>query len=59
MRRFLDFNEQQVLENAGRISQEMAALKAHPEYEKYRVKQDRAYLSYFDQAFARYLKGGE
>lgn len=59
VRRFLDFNEQQVLENAGRISHEMAALKAHAEYEKYRVKQDRAYLSDFDQAFARYLKGGE
>lgn len=58
VKRFLDFNEQQVLENAGIISQEMAAVKAHSEYEKFRVKQDRNYLSDFDQAFARYLKGG-
>ncbi len=58
VKRFLDFNEQQVLENAGKISQEMATVKAHSEYEKFRVKQDQDYLSDFDQAFARYLKGG-
>jgi hypothetical protein len=57
VRRFLNFNEQQVLENAGQISHEMAVLKAHAEYEKYRVKQDREYLSDFDQSFALYLKG--
>ena len=57
IRRFLNFNEQQILENAGRISQEMAVLKAHAEYVKYRVRQDREFLSDFDQTFARYLKG--
>ncbi len=55
--RFLNFNEQQVLRHAGLISHEMAMLKAHDEYEKFRVKQDQDYLSDFDQAFARYLKG--
>jgi hypothetical protein len=34
----------------------MALAKAHEEYEKFRVKQDRDYLSDFDEAFARYLK---
>lgn len=58
VKRFLDFNEQQVLDHAGKISHEMAAVKAHSEYEKFRVKQDQEYLSDFDQAFARYLKGG-
>ena len=58
LKRFLDFNEQQVLDHAGKISKEMAAAKAHDEYEIFRVKQDREYLSDFDQAFARYLKGG-
>jgi hypothetical protein len=58
VRRFLDFNEQQILENAGRVSHEMAVIKAHAEYERYRVKQDREYLSDFDRNFARYLKGG-
>ena len=59
VRRFLGFNEQQILDDAGEISHEMALLKAHAEYEKYRVKQDQSYLSDFDQAFARYLKGGD
>jgi hypothetical protein len=57
LRRFLDFNQQQVLENAGKISHDMAIAKAHAEYEKFRVKQDEDYLSDFDQEFARYLKG--
>ena len=56
--RFLNFTDQQVLRNAGRISHEMALAKAHEEYEKFRLNQDRDYLSDFDQAFARYLKGG-
>ena len=55
--RFLNFTDQQVLRNAGRISHEMALAKAHEEYEKFRVNQDRDYLSDFDQALARYLKG--
>jgi hypothetical protein len=58
IRRFLDFNEQQVLNNGGVVSHDMAVAKAHAEYELYRVRQDRDYLSDFDQAFARYLKGG-
>lgn len=57
--RFLNFNEQQVLRHAGLISHEMAVTKAHDEYKKFRVKQDRDYISDFDQTFARYLKGGE
>jgi hypothetical protein len=55
--KFLNFTDQQILRNAGKISHEMALAKAHEEYEKFRVKQDRDYLSDFDQAFARYLKG--
>ncbi len=57
VKRFMDFNEQQVLEHAGKISQEMSAAKALGEYEKFRVKQDQDYLSDFDQVFAHYLKG--
>lgn len=59
VRRFLDFNEQQVLTHAGKISHEMAVAKAHAEFEKYRVKQDQQYVSDFDATFAKYLKGGE
>ena len=55
--RFLDFTDQQVLENAGKISQEMAHVKAHAEYEKFRVQQDLDYQSDFDLKLAHYLKG--
>lgn len=57
VKRFLDFTDQQVLENAGKISQEMARTKAHAEYEKFRVQQDLDYHSDFDLKLARYLKG--
>ena len=55
--RFLDFTDQQILRNAGKISHEMALAKAHQEYEKFRLDQDRDYFSDFDQSLARYLKG--
>ena len=59
VKRFLTFNDQQMLTNSGKISHEMAVVKAHAEFEKFRVKQDMDYISDFDEAFARYLKGGE
>jgi hypothetical protein len=55
--KFLNYTDQQVLRHAGKISHEMAVAKAHGEFEKYRVKQDVEYVSDFDQALARYLKG--
>ncbi len=55
--KFLDYTDQQVLRHAGKISHEMAVTKAHGEFEKFRVKQDVEYISDFDQALARYLKG--
>jgi hypothetical protein len=58
VRKFLEYTDQQILQSAGRISYEMAIAKAHEEYAKFRVKQDREYLSDFDQAFKRYLAGG-
>ncbi len=55
--KFLHYTDQQILTHAGEISHEMAVAKAHDEFEKYRIAQDRDYLSDFDQAFAKYLKG--
>jgi len=57
--RFMDYTDQQVLWHAGKISHEMAIAKAHGEFEKFRAKQDRKHISDFDEAFARYLKGGD
>lgn len=46
---FLQFNEKEVLKHKGKISHEVAVALALDEYEKYRVVQDREYLSDFDK----------
>lgn len=46
---FLQFNEKEVLEHKGKISHEVAVALALDEYEKYRVIQDREYISDFDK----------
>lgn len=55
--KFLNYTDQQVLRDAGQISHAMAETKANEEYEKYRVQQNREYLSDFDRVLAKYLKG--
>ena len=55
--KFLDYSDQQILHEAGQISHEMAIAKANQEYDKFRVQQDREFLSDFDRTFANYLKG--
>jgi hypothetical protein len=46
---FLQFNEQAILQNAGKISHELAIQKAESEYEKYRLKQIADFESDFEQ----------
>jgi len=53
---FLKFNERQILNNAGKISHEVAEALALGEYEKFRVNQDRDYVSDFDREVKKYLK---
>ncbi|MEI6511600.1 MAG: virulence RhuM family protein [Candidatus Uhrbacteria bacterium] len=50
---FLRFNERELLEDNGTVSHEVAVALAEVEYEKYRVAQDRAYVSDFDREVAR------
>jgi hypothetical protein len=45
---FLKFNERDILSDAGKISHEVAEALALQEYEKYRVGQDKNYISDFD-----------
>ena len=59
VKRFLDYTDQQILQHAGKITHEMALAKAQTEYEKFRIQQDKEYVSDFDEAFASYLKGDE
>ena len=46
---FIEFNGREVLIGAGKISAEQAKLHAETEYEKYRIIQDRKYISDFDR----------
>jgi hypothetical protein len=46
---FLQFNEYQVLNNAGKVSHEVAVSLAKQEYEKFRIEQDRNFESDFDK----------
>lgn len=47
---FLKFNEYDMLNNAGKVSAEVAKKLASEEYEKYREIQDQNYVSDFDKA---------
>lgn len=46
---FLTMWDRKVLQDAGKISAEMARLHAETEFEKYRIVQDRLYISDFDR----------
>ncbi|MFA6278865.1 MAG: virulence RhuM family protein [Candidatus Paceibacterota bacterium] len=46
---FLQFNEWDILRDNGNISHEVAVALAEGEYEKYRIKQDKNYISDFDR----------
>lgn len=46
---FLKLWDHDILQDNGKISAEMAKLHAETEFEKYRIIQDRTYISDFDQ----------
>lgn len=50
---FLHFNERDILDNPGKVSQEIAKTFAESEFEKYRIVQDRLFESDFDRAIKR------
>ena len=45
---FLQFNDKEILQNAGKISQKVAQELAYEEYDKFKIKQDELYKSDFD-----------
>lgn len=56
---FLRNNRRKVLAGKGRVSHDEAIEKADKEYEVFRVKQDREYVSEFDREVEKYLSGKE
>ncbi len=53
---FLKFNEADILENAGKVTAEIAKAFAESEFEKYRPIQDQLYESDFDKEVKKILK---
>jgi hypothetical protein len=56
---FLEFNGNEILTGAGKISHEHAKLHAETEYEKYRIVQDRLFQSDFDRLIEKTTVIGE
>lgn len=54
---FLRFNEYEILQDAGRVSHEVAKALAHQEYEKFRVVQDHNFVSDFDKSVKKLGSG--
>lgn len=50
---FLQFNEYDVLANAGKVSAEVARRLAEAQYDQFRVRQDRAFVSDFEAEVQR------
>ncbi len=53
---FLQFNEEEILNDKGKISKVVAAELAVREYEAFRIKQDQNYISDFDKAVKQLKK---
>lgn len=51
---FLQFNEYQILKDAGKISHDVARKLAEKEYDKFRVTQDKAFESDFDKEVKKF-----
>jgi hypothetical protein len=49
LNRFIEATDREVLQDAGRVTAEIAKAHAESEFEKYRIVQDRLYQSDFDR----------
>ncbi len=56
---FLKFNERELLDHPGTVSQEVAKSFAESEFEKYRIVQDRLFESDFDRHIKKSLSGAK
>jgi len=52
---FLQFNEEDILQDSGKVSHDVAVALAESEYEKYRIVQDRMLKSDFDREVKKLL----
>ena len=54
--KLLKFRDKKILKDSGKISHKKAIEKAENEYEKFRIKQDREYISSMDEMYKRYIE---
>lgn len=50
LNRFIAATDREILQGAGKVTAEIAKAHAESEFERYRVIQDRLYVSDFDQS---------
>ena len=56
---FLEYDDRAVLQNAGKITAQIAKDHAETEFEKYRITQDRLFQSDFDKEIKKLLKNDD
>jgi len=52
----LKFRKKKILDNSGNISHNQAVEKANTEYAKFRIEQDKIYISSMDELYKKYLE---
>lgn len=59
LNRFIEATDREVLQDAGKVSAEIAKAHAESEFEKYRIVQDRLFESDFDRLLKQIESGGK
>lgn len=59
LNRFIEATDREILRDAGKVTAEIAKAHAESEFEKYRIVQDRLYVSDFDAEVLQIETGGE
>ena len=54
--KLISFRDKKALKDSSKVSHKQAIEKAENEYEKFRIKQDREYISSMDEMYKRYLE---
>jgi hypothetical protein len=59
LNRFIEATDREILQDAGKVTAEIAKAHAESEFEKYRIVQDRLFVSDFDAEVLRIASGEE
>ena len=59
LNRFIEATDRRVLQDAGKVTAEIAKAHAEAEFEKYRIVQDRLFESDFDRVIKRIESSGQ